>query len=185
MRRGAVVALVVMLLGGLAGTGCTLLPTLNVGLGVGVVMPEDDTITNIPATADVFVKVDVMQLQIEGSVGLREYTYSEDGGVTEETLDQYPVSATVRYVISGGMVRILLGGGLLWSINSLDQIGTIDVKDPLSWRLIAGVDLALVSSLKLGLEVSYDIDSSGGILAAGNEFNTDGLMARVTVGYHF
>jgi hypothetical protein len=170
---------------GLAGTGCSLLPTLNVGMGVATVMPDDDKVANIPVTADVFVKIDVLQLEIEGSVGFRKYVYSEDGFVNEETLNQYPVAATVRYVISGGMARILLGGGLLWSINDLGSIGSIDVKDPLSYRVLAGVDLALVSTFKLGLELSYDIDSAGGFLSPTNQFNTDGFMARVTMGYHF
>ncbi len=185
MRRGAVVALVVMLLGGFAGTGCSLLPTLNVGLGVSAVIPEDTDKLDITAMVDVFAKIDVLQLQIEGSVGYKQYQYTEAAGADPVALDQIPVSVTARYVISGGMVRILLGGGLLWNINDFDDFGGLKVEDPLCYRLIVGADLALVSSLKLGLEVSFDIASDADLLATGNDFNSDGLLVRLTMGYHF
>ncbi len=37
------------------------------GICVATVMPDDEKVANIPVTTDVFVKIDVLQLEIEGS----------------------------------------------------------------------------------------------------------------------
>ena len=181
MRKLAVVALLVVV----AGTGCSLLPTLHIGAGVSAVMPEDTENLDTTAMVDLFVKLEASMLQIDMSVGYKQYHYEEESGPVEEDFTQIPVAATVRYVISGGMARVLLGGGLVFMVNDVDEIGTMDVNDPLCYRLVAGVDLAIVSSFKLGLELSYDIDSDVDLLGGDNEFNADGTMARVTMSYHF
>ena len=174
----------VVMFAALGATGCSLLPTLNVGLGAGAFWPEDTENLDITATADVFVKVEAAMLQVEGSVGWKQYHYTEATGTVEEDLVQVPVAATVRYVMGPGLFRVLLGGGLVWNINDLDEIGTIDVNDPLCYRLLAGVDVQIMSGFKLGLEASYDLASAEDLLS-GNELNTDGAMARLTIGYHF
>ena len=133
---------------------------------------------------DVFAKVEASVLQVDLSVGYKEYVYTEEGGTTETEFTQIPVAATVRYVISGGFIRVLLGGGLTYMVNDVDEIGAIDVEDPVCYRVVVGADVAVVSSVKLGLELSYDLASDADILS-GNEFNSDGAMARLTLGYHF
>ena len=181
MRRLAVVALLAVV----GATGCTsLLPTLNVGGAVSVVMPEEDALAET-FMVDAFVKVEVSMLQVEGSVGWKQYHYDEVSGPVEETFTQIPVAATARFVMGPGLIRFLFGGGLVWNINDIEQIGTIDVEDPVSYRLLIGADLKLVSSFRLGAEVSYDLSSDYDLFGSNNELDSDGLMGRVTIGYHF
>ena len=181
MRRMAAVAL----LAALGATGCSLLPTLHVGGGVSAVIPEETETLDITAMLDGFVKIEAAMLQVEASVGWKQYHYTDETGAVEEDLVQVPVAATVRYVMGPGLFRVLLGGGLVWNINDLDELGTVDVNDPLSYRLVAGVDVQIVKSFKMGLEASYDIGSDVDLLSTGNEFNSDGAMVRLTAGYHF
>jgi hypothetical protein len=178
---------VVALLAVVGASGCaSLLPTLNVGGAVSAVMPEEDALS-VPFMVDGFVKVEVWMLQVEGSVGWKQYTYYEDEGAVEidETFNQMPVAATARFVLGPGLIRFLFGGGLVWNINDIEQIGDIDVEDPVSYRLLIGTDLKLVSSFRLGLEVSYDLSSDYDPFGSSNELDADGLMGRVTIGYHF
>ena len=182
MRKLAVAALVTVL----GCAGCGLLPTLHLGAGVSAVMPEEtDTLENT-YMLDVFVKVEVSMLQLEGSIGYKQYAYTEAAGAEEETLNEVPVAATARFVIGGpSLVRILLGGGLVWNIHDVGEIGSpgseLDVENALCYRALVGVDLKLISSFKLGLEVSYDLSNP----TAASEFDSDGAMYRLTLGYHF
>jgi hypothetical protein len=178
MRKLAVAALVTVL----GCAGCGLLPTLHLGAGVSAVVPEEtDTLENT-YMLDVFLKVEVSMLQLEGSIGYKQYAYTEAAGREEETLNEIPVAATARFVIGGpSLVRILLGGGLVWNVHDASEIGSLDVENALCYRALVGVDLKLISSFKLGLEVSYDLSNPTGA----SEFDSDGAMYRLTLGYHF
>jgi len=165
--------------------GCVSLPKLNVGIGVSAVIPEESTLDNT-YMVDGFVRVDVATIQAEFDVGWKVYDYDEDGdGLTEGELEQYPVAATIRWVTGPAIARLIVGGGLVWNIADLDDLGAIDVDSAIGYRVILGVDFKIIQDFRLALEAIYDIseaDLSGGTFPT---VDSTGVIGRLSIAYNF
>jgi len=177
--------LVAVCLAAVMMTGCVSLPKLNVGIGVSAVIPEESTLDNT-YMVDGFVRLDVATIQAELDVGWKTYDYDEDGdGFTEGELTQIPVAATIRWVTGPAIARLIVGGGLVWNISDLDELGAITVEDAVGYRAILGVDFKIIQDFRIAIEGIYDFseaDLSGGSTPT---VDSSSIMARVAIAYNF
>lgn len=181
MRKLAALALAAGL------TGCISLPKLHVGAGVSAVLPDESALENT-FQVDMFARVNVAMVQVEGSVGWKEYDYAEDTGFEEGTLESIPIAVTVRYVSGAALFRYFVGGGLLWNVTSYDEItgSALSADNAIGYRALAGVDIKVVEDFRMSVEVQYDFDEAGiESTILGETVDTSGLTARLAVAYNF
>ena len=174
MRKLAALALAAGL------TGCISLPKLHVGAGVSAVLPDESALENT-FQVDMFARVDVAMVQVEGSVGWKEYDYAEDTGFEEGTLESIPIAVAALF-------RYFVGGGLLWNVTSYDEItgSALSADNAIGYRALAGVDIKVVEDFRMSVEVQYDFDEAGiESTILGETVDTSGLTARLAVAYNF
>ncbi|MHC5054878.1 MAG: hypothetical protein ACYTKD_09195 [Planctomycetota bacterium] len=171
--------------------GCGSLPKLHVGVGASAVIPDESTLENT-YMVDLFTRVDVASFQAELAVGWKTYDYSYDSdgnGSLDESgeLEQIPVAATLRWVTGPGMARLIVGGGLVWSVNDINEIADIQgTEDAVGYRAVLGVDIKVIQDLRISIEGIYDfneadIDSTLG----GESVDTSGATGRLAIAYNF
>jgi len=180
MRKLMVVCLAAVMM-----AGCVSLPKLNVGVGVSAVIPEEATLDNT-YMVDAFVRLDVATIQAELDVGWKTYDYDEDGdGLTEGELTQTPVAATLRWVTGPAIARLIVGGGLVWNIADVNDIGSITVDDAVGYRAVLGVDFKIIQDFRIAIEGIYDFseaDISGGTVPT---VDSSSIIGRVSIAYNF
>jgi hypothetical protein len=167
--------------------GCVSLPKLHVGVGASAVIPEESTLENT-YMLDGFVRVDALALQAEVSVGYKKYDYDPDGaGAQEGELTQIPVAATLRYMAGPGLIRLIVGGGLVWNINDIDEIATINgIDDAVGYRGILGIDIKVIDDVRISIEAIYDFNEADiDAVAGGSTVDTSGVIGRVAIAYNF
>ncbi len=168
--------------------GCASLPKLHVGVGVSAVIPEVSTLENT-YMLDGFVRVDALAFQAEVSVGYKKYDYDPDGagGAQEGELTQVPVAATLRYMAGPGLIRLIVGGGLVWNINDIDEIATINgIDDAVGYRAVLGIDIKVIDDVRISIEGIYDFSESDIDMGfAGDTVDTSGVIGRVAIAYNF
>lgn len=171
--------------------GCVSLPKLHVGIGASAVIPDESTLENT-YMVDGFVRVEAMSVQAELSVGWKTYDYSYDSngdGSLDENgeLEQIPVAATVRWMTGPAMARLIVGGGLVWSLSDVSEIANIQgTEDAIGYRAIVGVDIKVIQDLRISIEGIYDFNEADIESTLGGEsVDTSGITARVAIAYNF
>jgi hypothetical protein len=164
--------------------GCISMPKLNVGAGLSGVMPESESLDGT-YQGDVFVRIDVAMLQVEASLGMREYVYT-DSGTDEYDLTVMPLAVVVKYGIGPSAAKLLIGAGMVWNINDVSEAAsTVDIDDALGYRLSVGGYLMLPLEFGLTAEVMYDFTEADLEGAITNGVDMNALMVRVALSYQF
>jgi hypothetical protein len=181
-----------VLLVGLAG--CVELPSLHVGMGMSGVLPTDSENLDGTYQLDGVVRVDVMGLQVEGTLGWRNYEYSDSDWDAGDELAIKPFALVVKYGIGPGAAKFLFGGGLVWNITDESEIsGAVnDLNSASNYRLEVGAHIALVPKFDLTVELLLDftdetlqetlVDLVGG---GTDTVDTSGVLLRVASTYNF
>lgn len=184
MRKLAVLLLMVGL------TGCFSLPKLFIGAGASAVIAnaEPDNLLNNTYQVDVLARIEIGPLQIAGSYGWKTYDYYNGELDESGTLTVMPVAVTIRYVLSAGIARVLIGAGLVWNAADVTGIATItNMEDVQGYRIVLGADFKLPAGFKLGIEAHYDFTEAEimGALTGDTSVDLGGFVAGLTLAYHF
>ena len=85
------------------------------------------------------------------------------------------------------MARLIIGGGLVWSLNDISEIADIQgTDDAVGYRAIVGVDLKIIQDFRLSIEGIYDFTEADIESTLGGEaIDSSGITGRLAIAYNF
>jgi outer membrane protein W len=127
---------------------------------------------------------------------MRTYEYTEAGGLADGAeLEQMPVTLVVKYAIGAGRIALVIGGGLVWSVNDEDEVRSLTVDDSLGYKVAVGLNIGLIQSLALSVEAQYEVSEADVMVAVDpwdplspqieTTLETDATIIRVAILYNF